>query len=618
MSMELDYIPASEPHVPDEANVPATMPKMSEPVAWLVAHGRLGLEEAQRVDETSGGGKDPLAGLKGRVSNADLHEAACRTGHAVDVAQLSDLPEWTVVLNDVDGPLGGGERNLNLAIIANEKEARRGQPRCFVVCTQKASKQDVAMAVTAVLGSRLALAGKIQVPEQLLGVLYGEWDGQGRKSFVKQDDGQADLHAVFDALSEDAIALNASDIHIRSTGHSASIKFRVDGKLEHYKEVTAEHAMELVSSVYNTLSEASSVNKSFIPSQPLDSVVERSLKPGKYRFRFSNLPMAPAGFDVTLRIAQVGVAAKRQSASELGYSPDQEHALDRMFAKSSGLIVFAGITGSGKTTSVANFIRKVAEENPGKKIRTVEEPVEIMIPGVSQHPVTRIHGDQRDFLVMLRQMLRSDPDVMMIGEVRDLDTAQLAIQSVRTGHLCITTIHVDGAPNVYDRLVAMGIPRMDLAGMNLISGLVFQKLVPVLCPSCRVSAQALDIATLSLQEVERLDRAAQVNGGSLAGIYVRSKDGCGHCRNRGISGRTVCAEILRPTNEMLTAIVNGDSRELWRMWRATINRDDAADMTGRTAFEHAIFKMKQGWLSPEDIENEFHYLDEAVFEGGDP
>lgn len=609
--MELDYIPAGEAHEPAEtANVPATVPELSGPIKWLVENGRLEADDGRRAEE-SGAGKDSLAGLRGKVSNADLHEAACRTGHSIRVAQLADLPEWTIVLNDVDGYLGGTERNPHLAIISNEKEARGGRPRCFVVHTEKAKPTDVAAAVTAIVSHRLSLAGRIQVDEQVLAVLYGEWDGLGRKSFRKDEDDEADLHAIFDGMCEDAIALNASDIHIRSTGHSASIRFRVDGQLEHYKEITAEHALELVSSVYNTLSEASSVNKSFVASQPLDSAVERSLKRGKYRFRFSNMPMAPAGFDVTLRIAQVGVAAKRQSAAELGYSPDQEEALGRMFSKSSGLIVFAGITGSGKTTSVANFIRKVAEENPGKKIRTVEEPVEIMIPGVSQHPVTRNHGDQRDFLVMLRQMLRSDPDVIMIGEVRDLDTAQLAIQAVRTGHLCITTIHVDGAPNVYDRLVAMGIPRIDMAGMNLVSGLVFQKLVPVLCPSCRVSADALDPSTLPLAELDRLDRVAQVNEGSLTGIYVRSKDGCEHCRHRGINGRTVCAEILRPTNQMLKAIAEGDSRELWRMWRATINPNDPADMTGRTAFEHAIHKMKQGWLSPEDVENEFRYLDEA-------
>lgn len=590
----------------------ATLPTLPRAVAWLVDRKLVPLDEALRACVAAEGqGKDPLSYLKGKVSLADLHEAAMHARQALPVHRLADVPEWTIVLNDAGGDLGSAMRNPDLAIVANDKESGRDQLRCFILHTPAVSRPDISAAVTSIIGARYHMAGRIEVPAEVLAVLYGEWEGRGRKGYVKGASDAA-LHAEFDDICEAAIKLRASDIHISSTGNTGAIHVRIDGELEHFRELTAEHALALCSSVYNTLSEASSVKESFNPAKPLDSAVERPLRAGLHRFRFSSMPMAPAGFDVTLRIIPIGVIARRQSAEDLGYSPDQAHALERMFARSSGMVLFAGTTGSGKSTSMANLIWKMAEERPGKKIRTVEEPVEIVIPGAYQHPVTRMHGDKRDFLIMLRQLLRADPDVIMIGELRDGDTAEIAIQAVRSGHLCVSTIHADGAPICYDRMVGMGVSRLDMASVNLIAGLIYQKLVAVLCPHCKIPATDVDARAAGL-EAERLARVRLVNGGHLDNIFVRDPTGCPRCRHRGVMGRTVCAEILRPTPQMLGAVASGDSRQLWRLWRATINRANPEDMTGRTAFEHALHKMRKGLLSPEDIEREFHFLDEAEF-----
>lgn len=581
-------------------------------LAWLVDRDLVPQEDARRaVAAAEGLGKDPLLLFRGRVSMADLHEASIRSGTSIEVTRLGDLPEWTQVLNDAGGHLGSTLRNGRLAVIANDKELRE-QLRCFVVYATGTPKSDISAAVTAVIGARHHIAGRLEVPEQILSNLYGEWDGRGRNGSASLSS-DAELHNEFDSICQDAIDLRASDIHISSTGNTGAIHFRIDGNIEHYRDLSADHVRELCSSAYNTLSESSSVKESFNPLKPLDASIERQLRQGLFRFRFSNIPMAPAGFDATLRIIPIGVTTKRQTPSDLGYSQDQTIALDRMFAKSSGMILFAGTTGSGKSTSMANMIRKMAEDNPGKKIRTVEEPVEIMIPGAYQHPVTRINGDRSDFLIMLRQLMRSDPDTIMIGEIRDGDTAEVAIQAVRSGHLCVSTIHADGAPIAYDRLVGMGVTRMDMASVNLMVGVIYQRLVAVLCTHCKVPATGKDV--LKTQDVEeRLRRVLKVNGGTLDGIYMRAPMGCDLCRERGVNGRTVCAEILRPTPEMLQAVATGDSRLLWRQWRKSINLSDPGDMTGRTAFEHALHKMRQGIVAPEDVEREFHFLDEHVFE----
>lgn len=602
--MDLGALPAPAP--PTESALPAAL-------AWLVDRNLVTEDDARlTVNAAAGMGKDPLLYFKGKISLSDLHEAALRAGAPLQVSRLADLPEWTVVLNDAGGKLGNAVRNPRVAVIANDKEGRE-QLRCFVLHAPSAQKADLSAAVTAIVGARYHLAGRLEVPEEILAVLYGEWEGRGRKGYIKGNS-DATLHAEFDEICQQSIDLNASDIHISSTGNSAEIKIRIDGHVEHFRELSAEHALELCSSVYNTLSESSSVKESFIPTKALDASIERPLRQGMYRFRFSNIPKAPAGFAVTLRIIPIGVTTKRQSAQDLGYSKDQERALQRMFAKSSGIVLFAGTTGSGKSTSLANLVWKLAEDNPGKMIRTVEEPVEILIPGVDQHPVTRIHGDQRDFMIMLRQLLRSDPDAMMIGEIRDNDTAQIAIQAARSGHLCLSTLHADGAPICYDRLIGMGVSRSDMASVNLVSGFVYQKLVPTLCPHCKVRADDSRLLGADPEMRDRLERVRQINNGSLEGIYVRARMGCDRCRHRGISGRTVCAEILRPTPDMLQAVATGDSRALWRLWRKTINRNDPSDMTGRTAFEHALYKMRQGLLAPEDVEAQFYYLDEPSFE----
>lgn len=611
MILELETATAT-PEVEAAASATNTLPQALE---WLCNEGVLERADAHRVASAvnSAGARngDWAAYLRGKIASADLHEAACRAGAPLPVSRMADLPDWNLVLNASGGPLAGPVSRNSVAVIANDQEARE-QMRCFVLHAAAAPRAEITAGVTGIVGMGHRVAGIIQVPDDVLKVLFSDWDGRGRKG---QAVGASDaaLHAEFDALCEDAIRLRASDIHISSNGSTAAIYLRVDGNLEHHRDLTANHARDLVNSVYNTMTEASSVTEGYNPNKPQDSAIERSLSSGLYRFRFSSVPMAPSGFDVTMRVIPIGVSTRRSTPQELGYSPDQEVLLDRMFSRASGMVLFAGTTGSGKSTSMANLIRKLAEDRPGKKIRTVEEPVEIIIPGAYQHPVTRLNDDGSDFLVMLRQLMRSDPDVVMIGEIRDVDTAHMAIQTVRSGHLCVSTIHADGAPLCYDRLVGMGVSRLDLASVNLIAGLVFQTLVPTLCPRCKVPAATIDAAIAPSEVVERLARVRKVNNGTLDGVYVRKEGGCLQCRHRGVHGRTVCAEILRPTTDMLPAIAKGDSRAIWRMWRRTIT-DDPANMTGRTAFEHAIHKMRLGVVAPEDVELQFRYLDEEPFE----
>ncbi|OGU24402.1 MAG: hypothetical protein A2580_08675 [Hydrogenophilales bacterium RIFOXYD1_FULL_62_11] len=546
---------------------------------------------------------------QGDATRGDVIEVMLKQGlKPGTLERKSDLPEWDVVLNDAGQKLGvGAARDPNMAIVANETGKNR---RCFFFAGPAATQKGIQNAIAKVLPHGYRMGGVLQVTDELLKIVYNQWDLANQSGRRKADD--SELQKEFDEIGLDAVRMKASDIHISVTAKGAEIKFRVHGELEYYRDITAERAHALCSSIYNTLAEQGSTKDGFMPEKMQDAVIERHFDVGMVRFRYSGLPIAPSGFDVTLRVIPIGVEARRKEMHELGYSGDQCDVLERIFSYSSGLILFAGTTGSGKSTTMASMLGKVAEDRPGKKIRTVEEPVEYKIAGVYQSPVKRLKGDKSDFLNALRQILRADPDILGVGEIRDGDTADLAIQAVRSGHLCVSSIHADSAPICYDRLIGMGINRLDLCSVGLVGGLIYQRLVQVLCPNCKTPADEAYMAPGDPME-RVLGRVEKVLG-SLDGIYVRNTEGCPECEQRGVIGRTVCAEILRPTQPMLKAISDGDSRTLWKLWRQQIDEKDDSKMMGRTAFEHAMWKMKQGYVSPESVEREFHFLDERPWE----
>lgn len=546
--------------------------------------------------------------MTGTASRADVLQVEHYRGRSTVVTRLAELPEWDVILNE-PGQLvdAGSQRDPRVAIIASTKDRAK---RFFMVMDESVTREDAAKAMTKVVHGGYRMAGSIAASRELLSLIYASWDRRGEHAASAGE--QSDLQREFDQLGHAAFKMGASDIHISASRGQGQIHMRVHGELEHYRDITETHARELCSVIYNTLAEQGSTKDSFNPDKVQDAAVERIYPEGMIRFRYSGLPIAPAGFDVTLRVIPIGVETKRKTAEQLGYSPDQCAALERMFAYSSGLILFAGTTGSGKSTTMANQLSRVAELRPGKKIRTVEEPVEYKIEGAFQTPVKRINGDRSDFLIVLRQILRSDPDILGVGEIRDFDTAELAISGVRSGHMLVSTIHADGAPIIYDRLSGMGVSRHDLASVGLVIGFVYQKLVQVLCPKCKVPATDIEAFGTHRDLIERIRK---VNG-TLDGVAFRNEEGtCTNCGGKGVTGRTVCAEVLRPTTtKMLRAIAAGDSTELWRQWRGTINDRDPSDMTGRTAFEHALWKMGQGMVCPMSVEQEFHFLDEKNYD----
>jgi len=538
----------------------------------------------------------------GQVSRADLIEAQYFAKAVVSIDKLGDMPRWDTLVHVA--------KTRDVVAIGDAADAGKRGFVVSVVGNGNSGTETRAMTAANALRSQgWKMSGRIQVSADFMRLL--ESDYMDRKAGKQEGEATSPeneslLQADFFKLAHLAFTMRASDIHITCVGGVGRVKFRIDGELETYQDWTEDYTRAMARAIYNTTVEAGSTNSGFSDIEKQDAAIEKIFPEGLLRFRYASIPITPKGFSITMRIIPVGVNKKQQNMADLGYSDDQQADLDRMFAHSSGLIFFLGTTGSGKSTSMAVALEGVARAKPGKKIRTVEQPVEYRIAGTEQTSV-----DREGFIDMISQLMRMDPDYMMVGETRDNETAAAVLQGARSGHLCVSTLHADGAPLAYDRLQGLGVPRSELASVGLVVGIVYQKLVPVLCTSCKITAH--EHADIHPHD-PILKRVRQVNDNTLEGVYFARMGGCPECRGRGFKGRTVCAEILRPRVSMLSAIAAGNSRELWRAWRATIDHDHPEVMRGRTAFEHAIWKMRQGEVSPDAVENEFRFLDEPPFE----
>lgn len=503
------------------------------------------------------------------------------------IEKLEDLPRF------VDIHLHGG-------IIALD-EADDSSRTILVTVGGQYRKWDYAEAVTACYKRQRNKWEIISVSPELFAVLK---EGRINRQTVSAEE-LSDAQRKFDEIAQEALRLNASDIHITVNEGHAKIAFRIDGRLIPQRTLQRTTAEAICRAIYNTFAETGSTKEVFNPNRPLDGMIERKFVSGRVRFRFSSLPIAPSGFDVTLRVIHVE-ATEMRSLDKLGYEQEQIDMIRRMFAYSSGMIIVAGATGAGKSTTLATVLRDLAESKPFKKVRTVEEPVEIRIPNVAQTPVLRLNDDGNDFLIMLRQMMRSDPDVIMIGEIRDHDTAALAFNAVRTGHLCATTIHASGVVQTYQRLIGLGVDINDLATYGMILGIIAQTLVPVLCRHCAIPV------TESQDEVAK--RAIKVFGDYAAQVLMEV--GCPKCHLTGIVGRTVAAEVMRARDARLfDALRNHDLNEVERVIRGNRRYGDIEDilkngLSGRTAFEHALLKCYRGEVGVKGVEDQFHLLDE--------
>lgn len=335
----------------------------------------------------------------------------------------------------------------------------------------------------------------------------------------------------------DALRAGASDIHLESDNAGMVIKYRIDGVLSTVGSVSTSDLAEQTISRIKVMSELD-ISERRVPQ---DGRFRVSLQERLIDLRVSIIPSIH-GEDAVLRILDkqsLSDQMKGLQLTTLGFDEDMAGVLRGLAREPYGMMLVTGPTGSGKTTTL---YAAISEINTGsEKIVTIEDPVEYQLPGVLQIPVNEKKG--LTFARGLRSILRHDPDKIMVGEIRDSETAQIAIQSALTGHLVFTTVHANNVFDVIGRFMHMGVDMYSL--VSALNGVLAQRLLRVNCKHC----EAVDHPSHELLKVSGLTED------EVKGWRFRVGKGCGHCRGSGFKGRKAIAEVLTLNDEIRELIV---------------------------------------------------------------
>jgi len=354
---------------------------------------------------------------------------------------------------------------------------------------------------------------------------------------VQADDAHV-IHIV-DWLLQYAFDQRASDIHLEPRREQGIARFRIDGVLHQVYQVPAG-VMAAMTSRIKLLGRMDVVEK----RRPQDGRIKTKIASGpsagrEVEIRLSTLPTA-FGEKLVMRIFDPEVVVR--SYAELGFSPDEARVWEDLIHRPSGIVLVTGPTGSGKTTTLYSTLKQLATDEVN--VSTVEDPIEMVDPALNQMQVQ--HGIELGFADGLRALMRQDPDIIMVGEIRDKETADMAVQAALTGHLVFSTLHTNDAAASIARLLELGIPNY-LVNATLI-GVLAQRLVRTLCPHCREPADPVDPALWK-------ELVAPWRSNVPERIY--KPVGCLECRRTGYMGRTGLIEMLVMTDAMRKLIADG-------------------------------------------------------------
>lgn len=368
----------------------------------------------------------------------------------------------------------------------------------------------------------------------------------------------------------DAFNMRASDLHFEPYEHNYRVRFRIDGELR-------EIASPPIAIKDKLASRIKVISRMDISEKRVPQDGRMKLKVGPDRvidFRVSTLPTL-FGEKIVIRIldpssAKLGIEA-------LGYEPEEKERLLNAIARPYGMVLVTGPTGSGKTVSLYTCLNML--NKPGINISTAEDPSEINLPGVNQVNVNEKAG--LTFAAALKAFLRQDPDVIMVGEIRDLETADISIKAAQTGHMVLSTLHTNDAPTTLTRMMNMGIPTFNIASSVIL--ITAQRLARRLCVTCK---QPLDVPRKALVD-------AGFKAEDLDGTWTPYKPvGCSACNN-GYKGRLGIYQVMPISEEIQRIILRGGS---------ALDIAKQASVEGvRTLRESGLLKVRQGMTSLEEV-----------------
>lgn len=377
------------------------------------------------------------------------------------------------------------------------------------------------------------------------------------------------IRLVMHTLTE-AMRMKASDIHIEPLETSVRIRYRLDGKLVH----TDSHPKKLLPSIIARLKVMSGTMSIAEKRLPQDGRIQLKMGGKDIDLRVSSVP-SNHGESIVMRI--LDKTALLLGLPELGFFSDDQQSFERLLGLPDGILLVTGPTGSGKTTTLYACLNVINQ--PDKKIITVEDPVEYELPGINQVMVKTDIG--MSFAAALRSMLRQAPNIIMVGEIRDAETANIAINASLTGHLVFSTLHTNDAPSAVARLSDIGVKPFLIA--SAVRAVLAQRLVRRLCPICKQPAELTD------KEM----RALSLDAARLTDAEIRGPVGCDRCRSLGFKGRMGIFEMFQVDDEVRQMInSNLTTGQLRRR---------ARELGMRTLREDGIRKVLAGLTSADEV-----------------
>lgn len=338
----------------------------------------------------------------------------------------------------------------------------------------------------------------------------------------------------------DAVKKNASDIHFDPSKDRIKIRIRIDGILRDYAIIPGAYKRNMISRI--KMIAGMNIMETRLPQ---DGAIKSRIGQKLLDLRVSSLP-TNNGEKVVIRI--LDYSKSLQGLEVLGFSEKSLEKIDKMRKAPNGIILVTGATGTGKSTTVYSILQ--AMNNEDVNIITVEDPIEMDIAGINQVQVQSEIG--LTFANVLRSILRQDPDIIMIGEIRDDETAKIAVRASITGHIVLSTIHTNNSLNTIERLVDMNVERYLLG--SALTGIISQKLVRKLCPHCKILRKTTDYEKNIFKTVLNKD---------VEEMYDVNHDGCEVCF-KGYKDRTAILEVLTIDDDIRDAITNGSKKETLR------------------------------------------------------
>jgi general secretion pathway protein E len=546
---------------------------------FLVRRGRLdaaGLERARRLSESQDERVDRVLTKLGLVSEQDMAEALAAE-FDLPLARAKDFPDAPVIEGKVSIKFLKESRILPLADTPEGLVVAMADPldsfaiqaiRMIAgesVAINVATPTDIENALDRIYGGESSIA---QIVEEI-----GEHDAQANDDDVerlKDLASEAPVIRLVNVLISKAVEIRASDVHLEPFEDRLRVRYRIDGVLRDVEAPPNRFRAAIISRI-KIMARLNIAERRL----PQDGRLRLAVRGNEIDFRVSTVPTMH-GESVVMRILDRGGVVL--DFPSLGFSGGGLDTYLDALERPDGILLVTGPTGSGKTTTLYTSLLRL--NTPEKKILTVEDPVEYQLDGVNQIQVKpRI---DLSFANALRSILRQDPDVIMIGEIRDLETAAIAVQAALTGHVVLSTLHTNNAASAVTRLLDMGVE--DYLLTSTVNGIVGQRLVRTLCRDCKEPYRALP------ELVKQLDLARFA---AESAITLHRPKGCDNCDGTGYSGRIGIVEILVMSDPIRRMVLDhAEANEL---------QQAAVEAGMRTMYADGIAKALAGDTSLEEV-----------------